>query len=222
VAIPDYQSLMLPVLRLAADGEPHRTTDLIESLSLEFGLSPEEREQLLPSGHQRTIVNRTHWAVTYLAKTRLLERVGRGRIQITERGHEVLGRGLRRIDVRLLAEFPELQAFLAGSSAPKAGAVVAVADQTPEEILEHTFAELRKTVEADLLERVVAGTPMFFEQLVVDLLHKMGYGGSHTDAVRRVGQTGDDGIDGVIDEDKTRPRRGICPSKEMGSESPSA
>jgi restriction system protein len=203
MAIPDYQSLMLPILRIASDGQPHMTTDLVESLSSEFGLTPDDREQLLPSGQQRTIVNRTHWAVTYLAKTRLLERVGRGTIRITDRGREVLGRGLERIDIKLLAEFPELQAFRAGVAGAKATpAAVPVAEQTPEEILEHTFAELRRTVEVDLLDRVIAGTPLFFEQLVVDLLQKMGYGGSHADAARRVGRTGDDGIDGVIDEDK--------------------
>jgi restriction system protein len=202
VAVPDYQTLMLPVMRIAADGRDQRTNELVEALADEFHLTAEDRGQLLASG-QRTIFNRTHWAVTYLAKAALLVRSSRGHVRITDRGRQALATQPERIDVKFLSQYPEFVAFRA-KTAPRAPAddQVHSAEDTPDERLESTYAALRAGVEADLLERALAAPPAFFEQLVVDLLVAMGYGGSQAGAARRVGRTGDDGIDGVIDEDK--------------------
>ncbi len=201
--VPGFQSLMRPILAIASDEQLHRVGDLVPVLSDEFHLSDEEREALLPSGTQRLIVNRTYWAVTYLAKTHLLERIARGQVRIADRGRQALAQD-EPIDVKYLRRYPELQAFLTPSAQKGEEPVSTPIDshQTPEELLEGTFDALRHSVEADLLERVLASSPEFFEQLVVDLLHRMGYGGTHAEAARRVGHTGDDGIDGVIDEDR--------------------
>lgn len=200
MAVPDYQTLMSPIVELASDSQDHRIADLIERLSEKFALTEEERDQRIQSG-QRTIFNRTHWAVTYLVKAGVLERSARGTVRITARGREVLADKPKRIDVKYLSKFPELVAFRSHGAAPIPESTQ-VATQTPDELLDATYAALRGNVEADLLDRVLASPPDFFEQLVVDLLVAMGYGGADPGASRRVGKTGDDGIDGVIDEDK--------------------
>ena len=205
MSVPDYQTLMLPIMERAADGADHRIAILVQELSDAFKLSEADRDLRIASG-QAVIYNRTHWAVTYLVKTRLLERSARGTIRITQRGRGVLAEKPERIDVKLLGRFPELAAFRAGAG-ESSGATPAIAaepavQQTPDEVLDATFTSLRHGVEGELLDHVLASPPDFFEQLVVDLLVAMGYGGSQAGAARRVGRTGDDGIDGVIDEDK--------------------
>jgi restriction system protein len=201
VAVPGFQDLMLPMLRLTADGADHKIGDLVQALADEFRLSETDRDQALSSG-QRTIYNRSHWAATYLAKAGLVERAVRGSVRITERGRQILSTNPRRVDIALLSQFPEFEAFRA-KAAPSHGAIQQPSDQDPEELLDGTYAALRRTVETDLLDHVLASSPQFFEQLVLDLLIAMGYGGARAaDAARHVGRTGDDGIDGVIDEDK--------------------
>ncbi len=192
---------MLPIVERAADGEDHRISVLIQELSDLLRLTEEDRDQRLASG-QRTIFNRTHWAVTYLVKTGLLTRSARGTVRITDRGRAVLAEKPGRIDVKFLSRYPELAAFRSSVRGAHGAAVESPPHETPDEVLEATFGELRRTVEADLLDRVLVSPPDFFEQLVVDLLVAMGYGGSESGAARRVGKSGDDGIDGVIDEDK--------------------
>lgn len=200
--IPDYQSLMLPMLRLASDGLDHRITGTVEALSDEFRLTTDEREHRLSSG-QPVIYNRTHWAATYLAKAGLLNRTGRGSVRITDRGRAVLTSAPTRIDVKFLSQFPEFEAFRSKATPQEVPASNAAAGQDPEELLDVTYGALRSTVEADLLDSVLGSSPAFFERLVLDLLVSMGYGGSRPlDAARHVGRSGDDGIDGVIDEDK--------------------
>ncbi len=194
---------MLPILEEAASHEHNAVSDLATTIEDRFGLSAAEREQVLPSGRQRTIVNRVHWAVSYMVHGRLLDRTGRGLVRVTDRGRQVLAEGPAQIGIKYLMRFSEFQDFRskAGSKAP----TPADADPqaTPEEVLESTFDSIRQSVESDLLERVLAAPPIFFEQLVLDLLQAMGYGGSSAgEAARRVGRSGDDGIDGVIDEDK--------------------
>ncbi len=201
MSVPDYQTLMLPIVRMTADGQNHRIADLIEELSKEFRLTEQDRDQRIASG-QRTIFNRSHWAVTYLTKAHVLERSARGTVRITERGRQVLVEAPERIDVKYLSRFPELAAFRSRSAAPREDHQEPPGGQTPDELLDATYAALRRSVEADLLDRVLTASPDFFEQLVVDLLVAMGYGGSEAGASRRVGRSGDDGIDGVIDEDK--------------------
>lgn len=203
--VPDFQTLMLPLLQLAADGQEHRLSEAIEALAHEFRLSDADRRELLPSGKQSKFVNRIGWAVTYLRKTRLLEGTGKGRFRITERGLEELRTPPPRIDLRYLEKFPELAAFRGEPTQNGAASDVELAketSQTPREVLEASYQVLRRELAQELLERIKQRPPAFFEKLVVDLLVAMGYGGSRKDAGERVGRSGDGGIDGVIKEDK--------------------
>ncbi len=202
MAVPDYQSLMLPMLQLTADGSEHSLADLVEALSDQFQLGEVDKDQRLQSG-QRVIYNRTHWAATYLTKAGVLDRAGRGRVRISSRGLSVLARNVDRVDVKLLAEFPEFEAFRKSSAQGAPTVSGEIPQQDPEELLDATYLALRRTVEADLLDHILASSPTFFEQLVLGLLVAMGYGGAGSaDSARHVGKSGDDGIDGVIDEDK--------------------
>jgi len=204
MAVPDYQSLMLPLLRLAGDREVRSIDSAVEATAQEFGLTDEDRRELLPSGRQRRFDNRVAWAVTYLKKAGLLESAGRGRFKITDRGLEVLRAQPPRIDVRFLERFDEFREFRNASRTHdgQGGADGGEVDQTPEEILEASYQQLRQALEQELLQRVLVCSPAFFEKLVVDLLVALGYGGSRKDAGEAVGRTGDDGIDGVIKEDR--------------------
>jgi len=208
VPIPDYQTLMLPFLRLLADGNEHLLSTLTATLADEFKLTDEERREMLPSGNQTYIVNRVGWARTYLKKAGLVENTGRGRCRITDRGRELLKKKPARVDVKLLSTFPEFVAFRMTrreASLPQATAMAGESQEpteTPEELLETSYAELREDLSHDLLEKIKECSPQFFERLVVDLLVAMGYGGTRKDAGQAVGQSGDEGIDGIIKEDK--------------------
>jgi restriction system protein len=209
VAIPDYQSLMLPVLKLASDGGEHRMSDVVDTLATQLHLTEAEREELLPSGKQPVFNNRVHWAKTYLVQAKLLESTRRAFFKITERGRSVLSENVARIDAKFLRRFDEFNAFVAGSgtgtTSPDTLPVIeekAISQSTPDELLRATIKEVESALAAELIPRICAGSPAFFERLVVDLLLKMGYGGSRTDAGRALGKTGDGGIDGVIDQDQ--------------------
>lgn len=210
MAIPGYQDFMLPLLRLAGDGEQHSIGEAMETLAQQMTLSEEEREIMLPSGTQTRLYNRVTWAVTYLTKSMLLEKVARGRFKIAARGSEVLTKNPPRIDNTFLAQFPEFQLFKTKKNAKVTIADSSVADNetteeldaTPDEQLDAAYKELRTALADDLLEKVRGGTDKFFEHLVVDLLVAMGYGGSQADRGRVVGKSGDGGIDGVIQEDR--------------------
>lgn len=210
MAIPDYQTLMLPVLELLGDGQVRRVVpDITDPLGERFHLTPEERQQMLPSGLQATFVNRTHWAVTYMGKAGLLARPSRGRVQITTLGRDALAKKPPKIDVSFLSAYPSFEAFRAKTK-PKVGTdggtVTGVTDQqNPEELLYVTYDALRQSIEADMLERLQApGYPWeAFERLVVELLGAMGFGSATDETSLRVTKlTGDEGIDGVINEDK--------------------
>lgn len=208
--IPDYQTLMLPVLRLAAEGEVG-IADAVERLSDDFGLSPEERAELLPSGGKSKIVSRVHWAVTYLVKAGLLERPRRGYFAITARGRSVLADPPAQIDTGFLSRFPEFEAFRArsgadrprgaggGEAAAAAPAEARSSAHTPEERIEAAFEELNAALREELLRRILAMDPAAFEKLIVDLMLGMGYGANGSG--ERLGRSSDGGIDGVINED---------------------
>lgn len=205
MAIPDYQTVMLPLLRLLADGEEHALADAIEVLGSRFNLTTEERSQLLPSGRQPVFDNRVGWARTYMKKAGLIESTARGRFRITNRGLEVLKSNPSRIDVKLLTQFPEFIEFRTVSrkaSAEEEPTLQEEEVETPEELLEASYQRLRRSLADDLLEQVKKSPPKFFERLVVDLLIAMGYGGSRKEAGRAIGRSGDDGVDGIINEDK--------------------
>ncbi len=208
MAVPDYQSLMLPLLKIANDGSEHNLNETIETLAQQFDLSDQDRKELLPSGKQRKFDNRAHWARTYLVKASLLQSTGRSRFRITERGIKILTSNPMHINVKFLKQFPEFREFIHGkdnvasedASIPQE--IIEKTSQTPQEILETSYQGLRQNLAQELLERIKSSPPKFFENLVVDLLIAMGYGGSKKDAGQAVGQVGDGGIDGIIKEDK--------------------
>lgn len=206
MAIPDYQSIMLPLLRLAGDGETHRMRETIDTLANDFGLSEDEKRDLLPSGKQPTFDNRVGWARTYMAKAGLLESPKRGHFRITERGRQVLAKNPPAINLDFLEQFEEFVRFRElrrekplPSRAEEIGAGI---EETPEENLETAYQTLRAGLTAEILETVKKCSPEFFEKLVVDLLVRMGYGGSRREAGQAIGRSGDEGIDGIIKEDR--------------------
>jgi len=205
MTIPDYQACMLPFLRQLADGHDHSASVTDEVLAEHFSLTPAERVALLPSGQQSVFKNRVGWARTHIKKAGLIESPKRGVFRITPRGREVLASNPPAIDAKYLERFPEYLAFKALSKVDNGGSETGgalPADATPEETIELAHQGLRNQLAGELLARVMACSPAFFEQLVVELLVKMGYGGSRRDAGQRIGQSGDGGIDGIIKEDR--------------------
>jgi restriction system protein len=204
--IPDYQSLMLPLLKLASDRQEHNYRDLIETLAKEFKVTDEERKELLASGNQLIFDNRVGWAKTYLKKAGLLDSPKRATFIITELGLQTLNKNPVHIDAKYLRQFPAFLEFIHASRSDNENEEETIAheptEQTPEENLDRAYQRIRKSLAAELLSRVVELSPTFFERLVVELLVKMGYGGSIKDAGKAIGKSGDEGIDGTIKEDK--------------------
>ena len=196
---------MLPLVEIAKDDKEHSLAETIETLATQFALSEADRNELLPSGRQARLDNRVGWALTHLRKAGLLERTGRGKFHITDRGRQVLLMRPRAINMHFLLQFPEFVEFRHRQSDESIDESIeehSADEQTPEEILEATYQGLRNNLSQELLERVKKAPPKFFENLVVDLLVAMGYGGSRRDAGQVLGQSGDGGIDGIIKEDK--------------------
>ena len=193
---------MYPLLELAADGEVHSMDEAYEVLAERFRLTEEERAELLPSGRQSRYENRVRWARTYLTKAGLLESTGRGQFKITPRGLDVLKSGITDIDKSYLYQFPEFVEFRRRDRGNAESEVIEDAGKTPDEQLELLYLELEKQLAHELLERIKQCSPAFFERLVVQLLVAMGYGGSVSDAGKAVGRSGDDGIDGIIKQDR--------------------
>ena len=205
MAIPDYQTCMLPFLRFLGDGSEHTLRQAEEALANHFHLTAVERVELLPSGQQGIFKNRIGWARTYLKKAGLIEAPKRGVFKVTDRGIKSLASSPVRIDVRYLEQFAEFIEFRDASKPESASVSVfetAPSKITPEEAIELAHQGLREQLAQELLSRILSCSPTFFEQLVVELLVKMGYGGSRKDAGERIGQTGDGGIDGIIKEDR--------------------
>lgn len=205
MAIPDYQSFMFPLLSLAADGTEHAIRKSADSLADEFDLSDEDRAELLPSGRQTVIYNRVGWARTYMAKAGLLEKTRRGHFRITDRGRGLLAEHPSKVDVKLLERYDEFQEFhTAHQRSVSSEAEDEASDEfsTPEEALEYGYQKILSSLSEGVLTTVKDCSPAFFEQLVVDLLVKMGYGGSRREAGSGLGRSGDGGIDGIIKEDR--------------------
>ncbi len=204
MTVPDYQTLMLPVLQVARDGNEHTISDVVQILADSFQLSTEDRNELLPSGQQFRFDNRVHWARSYLKQAGLLQNTGRGKFRITERGFSVLESNPSFINQSFLQQFPEFLEFKNRTNKTEVTVeeIEQETTQTPEEILESSYQSLRNKLVQDILERIMTCSPRFFERLVVDLLVRMGYGGSRKDAGRAIGQSGDGGVDGIINEDR--------------------
>ncbi len=204
MAIPDFQSIMLPLLKFAGDGEEHSLRETIEALADEFNLTDEERKELLPSGQQAAFDNRVGWARTYLKKAGLLKSTRRGYYQITERGVEVLERDPPEITASFLRKFPEFVEFQRPQKARADKAIEETVGetQTPEEEIEAAYERVRQGLATELLQTIKGCSPAFFERLMIELLVKMGYGGTRKDAGEAIGRSGDGGIDGIIKEDR--------------------
>ncbi|MFM2061321.1 MAG: hypothetical protein RLZZ507_991 [Cyanobacteriota bacterium] len=204
MSIPDFQSIMLPLLQYAGDGKEHSLREAIISLADIFNLSDEEKKELLPSGQQAVFDNRVGWTRTHLKKAGLLQDPKRGFFQITERGKEVLSQNPAEINLKFLNQFPEFIEFKTSKkdNDKSESEIIEISETTPQESIEFGYQKIRKELELEILNRVKSCSPDFFERLVVDLLVKMGYGGSRRDAGRAIGKGGDGGIDGIIKEDK--------------------
>lgn len=208
MAIPDFQTLMLPVLKELAQGE-RSTSQLLENLATEFRLTPEERATLLPSGRGQLFRNRIGWALTYLKGARLITRVSRGIYRLSDQGRSVLDNPPDRISIAFLRQYPEVSALRPNDAYDAEGgendqtAATSAVDtaRTPEERIEEAVRLIQADLRDKLLQRLRAVDPVFFEQVVLDLLVAMGYG-SDSDASQLRGRAGDGGIDGVIREDR--------------------
>jgi restriction system protein len=207
--IPDYETLMLPVLRFAADAQEHSMKELVPAIGSELRLTGSELTQRLPSGQQTVLANRVGWATSYLKKANLLASVRRGFFKITPEGLAVLASDPTALDNRFLNEnSPAFREFYAGRYQKRGKAEsdgeqeMVDVRQTPEELLDQSYQALRSELAGVILQKVQAGSPEAFERLVVELLVAMGYGGSRVDAGEAVGRSGDGGIDGIIKEDR--------------------
>lgn len=198
---------MLPVLAVAAEGET-RVPEAAARVADHFGLTEDEREELLPSGRQRLLHNRVHWAKFYMSKAGLIDSPGRGRFTASEAGRALLARKPASITMDLLRQYPAFLEFYnkSSDSTPSdevpAKKAAASSESTPEEQIDAAHGVLHSALKADLLQRIQNQSPAFFERVIVDLLVAMGYGGTHERAALRLGKSGDGGVDGVIDEDR--------------------
>jgi restriction system protein len=201
--IPDYERMMLPLLKFLEDEHECFIGDGIEHISKVFNVTQDEKKRLLPSGHQSIVANRVGWAKTYLLKAGLLESTKRGYFRITKRGLDVLAENPPEINGKFLARFPEFLEFKAVKKEEGKGKQKKITDVLdPVELLAEAYRKINNELSETILREIKKSTPSFFEKLVVELLVKMGYGGSREDAGRAIGQTGDEGIDGIIKEDK--------------------
>lgn len=209
MAVPDYQSLMLPLLQYVGTKKDETSnSEAVEALAKELSLTDEDLKEMLPSGVQSTFVNRVGWAATYMKKAGLLEATRRGYFRITPRGQKLLKKKPSAINVKLLKRYPEFLEFQqlkgtrSASKGDTSGTASDLSTATPSEALETAYENLRDELADELLSKLKKSSPAFFERVVVELLVKMGYGGSRADAGKAIGRSGDGGIDGIIKEDK--------------------
>jgi restriction system protein len=203
--VPDFQSCMLPLLQFASQSDEHSTTDAYAALAEFFNLTEEDMNEMLPSGKQQTYKNRIAWANSYLKKARLLQSTRRGYSCITQRGLDILETNPQKININYLNQFPEFEHFREQHKKDNENisekSLTEEVEETPEEIFQQSYKTLRENLESELLEQVKQVSPYQFEQLVVDLLVKMGYGGNQRNAGQALKRSHDRGIDGVIKED---------------------
>jgi len=204
VKIPDFQTIMLPLLQQTADKEVHTNRELKDTLADHFELSTEERQELLPSGQQSVFHNRVAWAKTYMERAGLIETISRGHFTITNRGIEVLESAVDRIDNNFLLQFPEYREFRSPNKINDEEDQVNEKNdiETPEEAFQTAYKQIREDLSANLVTQIKKMTPVFFEKLVLDLMLAMGYGGSQDTAGALTVAGADEGIDGVINEDQ--------------------
>jgi restriction system protein len=205
MAVPDFQSFFKPLLDIAADGKEHSMREARERIAAKFNLSPEDLSELLPSGTQTKFDNRVAWAKSYFVQAKVLESPRRAYLKITERGKHLHSQGHERIDIKVLSQYPEFVEFHNPQKQNKNAQIDTpqeISSETPEEILQNAYQSIHSDLASEILDRIKSNTPAFFESLVVDLMVAMGYGGSRSDAGQSIGQSGDEGIDGIIKEDR--------------------
>jgi restriction system protein len=207
MAVPNFQALFRPLLEVLDDGHEHQVSDVRDQLAAAFSLSDADLQEMIPSGRVTTFKNRVGWATTYLYRTRLIDRPKRAVCRINERGRKVLAENPERVDLKTLSQFAELAEFretrtVSGGGENTSPTAAAEQDQTPEERIDAAYRELRAALAGELLDHIFEQSADFFEQLVLDVLHAMGYGGGQDDAAERLGKSGDGGVDGVIREDR--------------------
>lgn len=210
--IPDYQSIMLPLLKFINDGQSHNSQSLINHLSRVFNLSDDELNEFVPSGQQKIFANRISWAKSHLKMSGAIENLTKGVIRITDRGRQILSQNPEEINIKfLMSLFPDYDEKIKSFRYKKKGDTVITSSdydkeieirETPEEQIESGYQNIRRSLEQELLSKLKTVDPYFFERIVVELLVKMGYGGSIQDAGKAIGRSGDEGIDGIIKEDK--------------------
>ena len=205
MTVPTFQDLLFPVLKSSEYGEV-RIGAVVEQLEKELKLSEEDRAELLPSGQQTRFANRVRWAKSYLAKAGLIKLTGRGLFIASDEGKKVLLAPPPKLNVHFLAQYPKFKEFQ--SKAPEGtkeldaeSEALSSSSLAPDDQMRAAQQQLQDQLASELLDRILASPPDFFERLVVQLLVKMGYGGSTSDAARALGKSGDGGVDGVIDED---------------------
>lgn len=206
MSVPDFQSFFKPLLEIAADGKEHSSKEAREKIALKFNLAENDLNELLPSGIQTKYENRVAWAKSYFVQAKVLSSPRRGYFQITDRGKELLAKKHEKIDVKILNQYPEFVEF---HTPVKQERIDETEEQThlpaletPEEILQHAYHNIRNELASEILNRIKINSPKFFENLVVDMMVAMGYGGSRIDAGKSIGHAGDEGIDGIIKEDR--------------------
>jgi len=204
--VPDFQTLMRPLLAVLEDGQDRNVKAIRARLAERFSLGEDDLAELIPSGRVTTFQNRVGWAATYLYRTKLIERPKRAVYRITDRGREVLEKNPDRVDLTVLSQFDEFAEFRQGKATSDNGGetppTTAGHDETPEERIDSSYRELRAALAAELLDQVFDQSAAFFEDLVLDVPYAMGYGGGRDDTAERLGQSGDEGVDGVIREDR--------------------
>ena len=198
--IPDFQSLLLPILKITGDGNEHSMNGVTDKLAKNYNLSEEELNEFVPSGQQRIFANRVAWAKSYLKMAGLIELTKRSHFKITEKGIDILKQNLSSLNIKFLKQLPDFQISKTESRQPNN-----IEDkilETPEEQIANGYQKVRSALEQEILSKLKSVHPSFFERIVIELLVKMGYGGSIQDAGKAIGKTGDEGIDGIIKEDK--------------------
>jgi len=202
MAIPVFQQITLPLLRLLEDKQEHSLRQIIDSLINQFNVTQEELHELLPSGKQAIFDNRVGWARTYLKKAGLIESTRRGFFRVTDRGWQVLKQNPAKIDVKFLQQFGEFRTFQSIRREKPIEPGGLESETTPEEALANAYQDLKNNLAGELLQQLKATSPTQFENIVIDLLVAMGYGGSRREAAKAIGRSGDEGIDGIINEDR--------------------
>ena len=206
MAVPDFQSFFKPLLEIAADGKEHSIKEAREKIAIAFRLSREDLQELLPSGTQTKFDNRVAWAKSYFVQAKVLESTKRAHFKITERGKQLHSQGHDRIDIKVLNQYDEFVEFHhpAKQNNKKISPIPPQDDpsETPEEILQNAYQSIRNDLAGEIISHIKSNTPVFFENLVIDLMLALGYGGSRADAGQSIGQSGDEGIDGIIKEDR--------------------